>query len=468
MAAIGERFIEGGMKATCVALACLLSIPAAVAAGDGSGGERTSRLSDEAVSLIDPDSFPERPRPIVDLGNNFLGTGTLRPGFSIPGGAVWQPSLLVFGTFRSAVQAFHDGDDTRSEWANRLDLFSNLQLSGTERLLFGFRPLDEGGEFWGYNFEGDPTGSVNDLDAEIGTLFFEGDLGELFPGIDPDDSASFDLGFSIGRQPLSYQEGMLINDDIDGIGITRNTLLPRGGTDLQFTFLYGWADVHRDDNLEDADAKLAGLFVAADYPRSTLSFDLVYVFDTERETDGAYWGVSAVQRIGHVNTSFRVLGSDALDAETDAVSDGYLLFGEVSWTPAWTHDNLYVNAFWGIDRFSSAARGPAMGGPLGRVGILFAAVGLGRYGAPLGNRADDSAGLAFGYQKFLHDTRRQVIIELGGRHGTIGIDDGALALGGRYQQAIGRHLVLRFDAFGSTYEARDDGWGGRVEMVVQF
>ena len=456
------------MRALGWTLACVLSVSTAGAAGGGSEGERTSRISDESVPEINLDAVPERPRPIVELGNRFLGTGTLRPGFRVPGGAVWQPALLVFGTFRSALQSFDDGTTTFSEWANRLDLFSNLQLSGTERLLFGLRPIDEDGRFSGYNFEGGSTGSVDELNAQVASLFFEGDFGELFPNADRDDSGSLDLGFSIGRQPLLYQEGLLINDDIDSVGITRNTLLPHGGTDLQFTVLYGWADVHRDDNLEDDKAQVAGLFVSADYPKSTVNADFVYVFGTAQNTDGAYWGLSSVRRIGHVNVAFRVVGSHALDMETAAVSDGYLLFSEVSWTPPWTHDTIYINAFWGVDHFSSAARGPATGGPLGRVGILFAAVGLGRYGAPLGNRADDSAGFAGGYQMFSHDTRRQAIFELGGRKRTEGINDGALALGGRFQQAFGKHLILRLDAFGSIHETRDDGWGGRVEMVVQF
>ena len=136
--------------------------------------------------------------------------------------------------------------------------------------------------------------------------------------------------------------------------------------------------------------------------------------------------------------------------------------------PAWTHDNIYINAFWGIDQFSSAARGPVVGGPLGRVGILYAAVGLGRYGAPLDDRADDSAGFAAGYQMFSHDTRRQVIFELGGRQSTQGVDDGVMALGARFQQALGKRFILRFDAFGSIHETQDDGWGSRAEIVVQF
>ena len=160
-----------------VACSLLAGTPAGAAGGGEHDGERTSRLSDASVPDIDPDSMPKRPRPIVDLGNNFLGTATLRPGFRMPGGSVWQPTMLVYGTFRSALQKFDSGTSgTRdiSEWANRLDLFTNVQLTGTERLVVGFRPFDEDGGFTGYNFEGGQGGSINDFNGEVATLFFEG------------------------------------------------------------------------------------------------------------------------------------------------------------------------------------------------------------------------------------------------------------------------------------------------------
>ena len=93
--------------------------------GHGKGGHgHSSRLSDVARPL-DISNMPERPRPPIELGEPFLGTGTLDPGFQLPTGAVWQPSLLVFGTWRTAVQSFEsdDGSGRITELATRLDLF---------------------------------------------------------------------------------------------------------------------------------------------------------------------------------------------------------------------------------------------------------------------------------------------------------------------------------------------------------
>jgi hypothetical protein len=261
---------------------------------------------------------------------------------------------------------------------------------------------------------------------------------------------------------------MLINDSIDAIGITRNTLLPKGGSDLQITFLYGWNDVHRDDNIERDNQKLWSLSFALDGPNATNNVDLVYIDDRNGETGGFFWGVSDVRRIGHFNLSTRVLGSHATDEESDVVSDGNLIFAELSWSPPWTQDHVYTNFFVGIDEFASAARGPATGGPLGRTGILFQAVGIGRYGSPLGNRADKSVGGAFGYQWFINPIVNQLIFEIGARQHTAKDRDSALSVGLRYRHVVGSHIVMQADAFGTLNNSRENDYGLRLEMRTEF
>lgn len=456
----------------CLLVTAVWQSTSAIAAGSGKKGERTSRISLESVSRFDFDSIPERPKPILELGNDFLGPGNIRPGWELPSGAVWQPSLVVFGTYRTALQTFYQNDRKVTEWANRLDVFANLQLSGSERFILGIRPLDEDGQFTSYQFEpdepGDKSGFNDAYNHEVTTFFFEGDFGEIFPNIDPSDRARTDLGFAIGRQPLNLQDGMLINDNVDSIGITRNTLLPKNGSDLQVTLFYGWNDVHRDDNIEGDNHKLWAIAFALDRRKSTNNFDIVYIDDPDGKSDGVFWGFSDVRRVGHLNLSTRVLGSHALNDESSAVSDGNLLFAELSWSPAWTHDHVYTNLFVGVEEYASAARGPATGGPLGRTGILFQAVGLGRYGAPLGNRADNAIGIAFGYQKFFDPVVNQIIFEIGSRRDTEEERSTAMAMGIRYRHVISSHIVLQADAFGALNNDRGEDFGVRLEMRVEF
>ncbi len=443
-----------------------------------------ARLSDKPIPYK---VVPERPPLLLELGCDFLGKGNLPKGIELPTGAVWSPCLWGFGTLRTALQTYEGvgplGRNT--EWANRLDLFANLQLTGTERLVIGFRNLDQDGRFTSYILDPDPDDPAfqarfgdgdrfrEELNAEIQSLFFEGDFGELFPNLDKEDFGHNDLGFSIGRQPLLFQEGMLINDSIDGFGITRNTLLPTNTSNFRATFFLGVGDVDRA-NLEDESAELFAVLTSTDFRRSTVDADLVYVTGDDLTGDLVSFGVSATQRIGKVNTSFRVLGSVAVDRETAFSTEGALLFSEVSWTPHYTHDLFYFTTFLAIDEFSSAARGPATGGPLGPAGINFAAVGLGNFGAPLSSRARDVAGGAVGYQKLYGPLmRRQLLGEVGVRVGTASDVPDAFAATLRFQQALGRRFVVVLDAFGAHFDevaAGGDGtrFGGRVELVLKF
>ena len=366
-----------------------------------------------------------------------------------------------------------------SEWANRFDLFGNLYLTFTERLLFGFRPLDQNGRFTGVTFQPDPlnNGFEDELNFELTTLFFEGEFGELFPNLDRDDKRGLDFGFSVGRQLISFQEGLLINDNIDAVGITKINGKKFGAVNFRWTLLYGWNQINRT-NLpqQDRSASMVGFFTETDWRKSTVAFDVVYINSNPITGDGIYAGLSAVQRLGKYNTSFRVVSSLPIGEESQHNEQGVLLFSEISWTPHGNHNLIYFNSFWGIKNFRSATRGPAMGGPLGRTGILFASVGLGRLGAagsPLVNRADESLGGALGYQMFFAHTRKQLLFELGGRHSSLDDDQSAVAGGARFQSAFGRRGIIVVDGFAvyefdvpvSTNEFR---FGGRLELLFRF
>ncbi len=456
----------GGAVALVIFVSCWnLAGDRALAAG--------SELSSEPIPLKTDEELPARTPPIIEIGPDFLGTGNIPRGFELPTGAIWTPSLWVFGDYRTGINYFDNGTDSEVfEWANRLDIFANLQLSGTERLLFGMSPLRQNSSFTSYVFDQDARGEgfQNQLNADITTFFFEGEFGEIFPNLDPEDTGSFDYGFAVGRQLIFFQEGMMFNDTIDSVGITRDTvIIPDTSVDTRLTALFGWNQIHRDDNQEDDDAYVFGLFSETDFRKSTTNFDVAYVLSDEGDGgDGLFIGASATQRIGLWNTSFRANASIALEDESDAVSTGGLLFGEISKTLPYTEDVIYGNAFWAIDEFSSAARDDLAGGPLGRVGILFAAVGLGNYGAALSNRADDVAGGSLGYQIFFNEQRTQLVFEIGGRKGTSSEIDDAAAIGARFQQAIGDRYVFQVDGFAALQEDRDEGFGLRAELLVRF
>ena len=375
------------------------------------------RLTNEYIPLQVLD-FPDRPKPILEFGNPFLAPGSLQDGFTLPTGAVWTPSFLVWGSLRSGASAIDRDFREDAEWVNRLDVFGELRLSPTERLVAALRPLDKNGEFTGIDDSGDDPDGTN---LDIQTLFFEGDFGEIFPGLDRRDSRALDIGFGLGRQPLNFQDGILINDRLDAITITRNSIRFAGISNLRATAIFSFDNIDHGV-IEDEDALLFGLLTETDLEKTFLEIDAVAVLsDNPLFGDGLFFGVGATQRIGLMNSTFRVNGSLALDdAVTPAgfpgsvglLDDGMLLTSVLSWVPHHTEDNLYFGSFLGIGSYSSAAREAPAGGPVANTGILFAATGLGSVGSPISNEAGSAVGAALGYQQFFRHGRSQMIYEV--------------------------------------------------------
>ncbi len=456
----------------------------------------TARFSDKPMPLA-TEGFPERPPPLIEWGDKFLGTGNLQKGITLPTGEVISPDFWVFGTLRSAVQTFdtgadgpHTGNSRTTEWANRLDIFGNLQFTPTERILVGWRPVDQlagngSDTFTGYRFEPlSSKGFVQGYGATPTTLFFEGEFGQMFPRLDDHDKKSLDYGFAVGRQPLTLQDGLLVNDDIlDMVSVTRNSLLIPGGSTLRLSGLVAVDRIYRPDyatatvaNTLDRDDVLFGLDGAADFPVSTVEGDLLYEAAGGRG-NGFYAGLGSIQRIGKINATVRAVTSVAVDGYNSTysskVATGTLLLSQLSYTIPSSVDFIYMDAYWGIDRFSSAARDPTAGGPLGDVGILTAAVGIGSYGAPLSNQADHSAGGVVGCQMFFDELhRRQLTFEIGGRAATqaptLLRQQAAEGIGLQYEQAFGRRFVLVVGTFGVTRDESGMSVGGRVEWETKF
>lgn len=431
-------------------------------------------LEEYAIGLQE---IPERPDLLIETNEKFLDIGFLNQGIVLPTGAVWRPSFWVFGTYRTGLNYFDNRAGTNvTEWANRLDLFGQLNLSGTERILVGLRSLDKeltaSRLFTSYEFhDGEWLDGVN---ADIQTLFFEGDFGEIFPNLDPYDVHRYDIGFSVGRQPMSFQQGLLINEDmVDAVTVTRNTINGGSILNMRVTGVYVEDEINRNNNVRDPDSKLYGIFTETDLATSTINADVATVHSSNAQFGSmTAFGLSAIQRLhgfhNTYNTSFQVLGSFPHDGETAASGQGELLFSQVSMTPHHSNDLVYFNTFWAIDQFTSPARGTLAGGPLGQVGLLYAASGLGQYGAPLSNQATDAAGASLGYQLFYDKTRQQVIFEIGGRKNTQGVNDGALGTAIRYQKAMGQHWIMLLDTFVAKQESRGVSSGARIEFLAKF
>ena len=432
--------------------------------------------SDKKAAERNLNTLPDRPELLIEFGDGFLDTGNLGAGFEVPIiGAVWQPRLWAYLINRTAVQSFNNGSDgsqRETEIANRLDAFFNLQLTGTEKILLGLRPTDKNRptDFTKYTFDGAEEGFNPDFRLGLETLFFEGDVGSLFPVLDRAGFVPLDFGFTVGRQPLIFQEGILINDTIDAVGLIRNNIPFPGTSNFRVSGIWGFNRTDRND-ARGGDEQLFGLFTAADTHLSTFNLDLIYIDDDTRSGDGLYGGFAAIQRLPHlggISSAFRVNASYAVDDEVgnNSLGDGVLFTSELSKTVKGSDDIVYFNSFLNIGNFTQAGREAINGGPLANTGILFASPNLSTYLAEIDPfTGDDVIGGAIGYQAFWDDNRRNLILETAGRYDLSGNGIDSLGFGFQLQQAVGRHIQLQLEAFYTLQEEIQDASGTRAEIL---
>jgi hypothetical protein len=434
-------------------------------------------IKEEYVPFKGSGQIPYRPELLFEQGDRFLDTGKLDAGFEVPLlGAVWQPRLWSYVINRTALQTFDNhaaGTERETEIANRMDLFVNLQLTGTEKLLLGLRPFDNNlpRRFSRYSLEGANKGTTNELNIDVETLFFEGDVGSLLPNLDRAGMTPVDFGFTIGRQPIVFQEGILIADTIDAVGFVRNNLVFPNTSNLRISGMWAWNRLDRNDRARGVKANMYGLFGFVDANISSYNLDAILV-DDNGNGDGFYLGASSIQRLrgwGGISTAFRINSSFALEDEIggNVIGDGTLVTAEISSLVAGSDDIVYFNTFAGIDNYTQAGREQILGGPLANTGILFASPNLSTHGAEINPFTDDVVGFAMGYQAFYDHHRRNLILEIASRKATKGESD-ALGLGFQLQQAVGRRIQLQLESFYTFQENQNDASGMRFEVQVVY
>lgn len=461
----------------------------------------STKINDKPTKFLTEGDIPERPGLLLELGDNFLGEGNLGQGFELPTGAVWTPALWVFGTLRSAIQTIDTGigDNERiTDWANRFDFFANLQLTSTEKIVLGIRPLDKnrGGQFSGYRFEGEANGDdegwLDFTNGNIRTLFAEGDIGSLFPALDRQGTTWLDFGFTVGRQPLIFQDGILLNDTQDAVGLVRNNIRLPGVSNWRSSFSWSWDSVNRgatgigNGGEREGDLQQFGFFNSFDTEFKTTNVDFIYTLDNDdnsaiEDGDSIHAGISIAERIGRYSLTWRANGSYALEEESDLVTNGALLSTELSWTPHRSDDTIWINPFVSIGNFTQAGRENVDGGgPLAPLGILFASPNLGAFGSELDNKANDNAGAAIGYQAFWNDHWTNLGLEIAG-YKDIGLEDEfqqgfewQVGVGFQAQQKVTQQSLIQLEGFYALQEGEgdievdDDAYGGRLEFLYQF
>jgi hypothetical protein len=431
--------------------------------------ESPSRYSDKVPGLKEQKDFPPRPKPIFELFQDYVNEGEYCCEFELPTGMIVSPGLLLYGFINAGLEVTDNGvADTAVDFVTRLDLFMNLTLSGTERILVGISPLErESGPRTRYSFQPE-SGFQNEMNLRLTTAFFEGELSEIFPKIDWLGRLPLDYEFSFGRQRAIIQDGILINDTMDSIAVTRSTIPFPGSNFARIGGFVGVNNVQRSNQIDDPDGELYGIFSSADIAHSTVDLDLIYVDSSDAIGDQFNIGASFTRAFifleRSVDTKIHLASSFTPDQETAQATDGTLLYASFSWAPKRTDDIMYVNLFGATGAYAPASR--ERGGPLSLAGLLFSGNGLA--GPAISNRANDTYGGAIGYQLIWPALDRNLVFEIGGKEDNSpgGIDRFGAAV--RYSQKLNQHTFFEVGGFAVKQDSIDEAYGIRTKLNIAF
>jgi hypothetical protein len=418
-------------------------------------------------------------RPWLELGREFYGSGLLPPP---PG---WlgpvnldQPQFLVYGDFRTAVGYARNQAGDHRVWANRLNLDFDYRLTSTERFHAFMGPIDDGARFTGVEFDNGDARFVDSADAELDTVFFEGDAGQILGGMGGVQHP-FDMPFTVGLAPLLFQNGIWMEDAVSAVAWTipaRNN--PNlGWSNFDATFFVGFDQLNSPAFGNDNNA--ADVFGTAwfiDAYEGYVEGGYAYLDDTKNLGRSYHNATLAFTRryYHRLSNSVRWIGNFGQEGDRDLrTADGNLILIEnalISSTPYTVVP--YFNVWCGVGRTQSVARAAGSGGVLRNTGINFETDGL--TGFPtLDATGFNTYGGALGLNLLGSSFQDQWVVEFAalGTHGSEQVrvaSDNQYALGTRYQRPLNNRALIRTDLmYGWLLDQRDIA-GIRVEFRWKF
>lgn len=381
----------------------------------------------------------EEPQPF-SLPDDYLGSNliTFNPRWSWLGaqGFQWEPRLVGYGRYELFGALYEENDTRRDGIGHQLILDFDLALTGTERIHLQFRPLGEdnsGGSFWQLN---DPTGYDDNSTGVPQRWWIEGEFQSLFGHWLRDAHHQWDVNFTLGKFPFLLHNGLLMNDEIIGVAIGKNTILDTPLSNLNVQLFYAFDDV----DAFPVSSDLLGLHVTGDYRHAFLEATYARLFHSQSSGfDTDYLAFSATKFFGPLTLAGRVMAKFNQNAAT---GNGQLYVLESNYTrlPAewFTHATgiestvTYVNLFKATSGWS-----PISGGNFDRVRNTFTLNPLLNIAA--GRAPAETIGAAVGVQLFRHHEDESIIPELAVEEQSA---DTAWGVGLRYQRKLCPRVFL--------------------------
>jgi hypothetical protein len=418
-------------------------------------------------------------RPWLELGREFYGSGMFPPppGWFGPVNLA-QPQFLVYGDFRTGVGYARNQIGDQRVWANRLNLDFDYRLTSTERFHAFMGPIDSGARFTGVEFDNGRAVVVDEVDAELETVFFEGDMGQIVGGLNGVQHP-FDLPFTVGLTPLLFQNGIWMEDAVAGAAWTipaRNSPLLTW-SNFDTTFFVAVDQINSpafglDNNAADAFGTATFIEAYEGY----LEGGYAYLDDTENLGRSYHNATLAFTRryYHRLSNSVRWIGNFGQEGDRDLrTADGNLILIENALVSATPYTVVpYFNVWCGIGRTQSVARAAGSGGILRNTGINFETDGLTNF-PTLDATGFNTYGGAMGLNLLGSSFQDQWVVEFAalGAHGSEQVrvaSDNQYAIGTRYQRPLNNRALIRTDLmYGWLLDERDIA-GVRLEFRWKF
>ena len=363
-------------------------------------GDRLNWPGECAETPYDLLRLPEcwqEPRPLTCFAD-FLGTDAVdvHPHLKWPGpcGYVWDPQFVGYGGYQSFAFALEQNDRRQDAVGSQLIIDLDLALTGTERFHVQFRPLSENGTGGSYYQFSDPEGFVNNTTIAPQRYWFEGEFHSIF-GSYLDPFAALDHHFVVGQFPFALHNALLMNDEILGVAVNKNTIYFGPLSNLNVQMFYAFDEVSA---FPSDDAQLYGIHVTADHRRVFYETTYAYVqHDWDTQRDAQYAAISRTTLVGAYTFAGRAMFKWG---DEGGRGSGELAVLETNYTrifdsqPAGVEYGVfYANAFLATEGWT-----PIAGSNFNRLRTAFETNPLIRIAANV--QPADTAGIALGVQLF--------------------------------------------------------------------
>jgi len=384
----------------------------------------------------------ENPQPITAF-QQFLGNDPIHPN---PGwqwfgenGFQWEPRFVAHGSYELFGIAFEENKLRQDLVGHQMLLDLDLRITGTERAHVQFRPL--GRKNTGGSFIQLSEPQIYDDNSTLipDRWWIEGELYSLISDWVDDPFTPLDYHVVLGKFPLSLHNGLLLNDDITGISVNKNTLIKAPFSNVNAQVFYAFDDV---DAFEDVGSDLFGTHITADV--RNVFFEMTYANVIHSRNDGRdaqYAAISATKFVGPYSLAARSFFKWEDEA---GIGDGELYVLESNWTRSfdseWAHAAgleygvFYVNGFKSTSGWNSIS-----GGNFDRLRSVFEVdplITISRTRNPA-----DRIGVSAGVQLFRHNADESIVPEVTYEEPN---DRSSFGIGLRYLRKLSARTYLEF------------------------